>query len=73
VEARRLPQAARAVTHREAGTTWRMSKKSGATARHPKKGEAGGYPPDLILTEAIFSAPLCRRITHLWHSRQASA
>ncbi|EAA5922488.1 hypothetical protein ELQ57_24235 [Salmonella enterica subsp. enterica serovar Teko] len=57
-----MPQAARDVTHREAGTTWRMSMKSGAVARHPKKGEAGGYTTGL--------PPLMRRsqsVTGAWH------
>ncbi|EBX6688876.1 hypothetical protein DS275_21650 [Salmonella enterica subsp. salamae serovar Sofia] len=45
VEARRLPQTARDVTHREAGTAWRMSQKSGAAARHPKKKKPEAIPP----------------------------
>ncbi|EBO3000866.1 hypothetical protein MB99_20935 [Salmonella enterica subsp. enterica serovar Agona] len=44
VEARRKPQTALDVTHREAGTAWRMSQKSGAAARHPKMKKAGTHP-----------------------------
>ncbi|EBW4915220.1 hypothetical protein DPP00_18995 [Salmonella enterica subsp. enterica serovar Vom] len=57
-----MPQAARNETPREAGTAWRMSHKSGAVARHPKKGEAGGYTTGLH--------PLMRRshsVTGAWH------
>ncbi|EBY1953358.1 hypothetical protein DU191_17870 [Salmonella enterica subsp. enterica serovar Sandiego] len=32
-----MPQAARGVTHREAGTAWRESHKNGAATRHPNK------------------------------------
>ncbi|PCN68257.1 hypothetical protein A8V24_21235, partial [Yersinia pestis] len=46
VEARRKPQTARDVTHREAGTTWRKSRKSGAG--DILRGRFRGPPPPAV-------------------------
>jgi hypothetical protein len=53
---RSSPHAARPLSHRETGTAWRVSLKSGALARHPKIKKSRDVPRLHLMLPATLSA-----------------